>query len=128
MTARRMTKARKLRIWHAHNGVCHLCKLPIQRGAQWEAEHIIALGCGGTDDDANLAPAHIDCHAPKTKADVVTAAKIKRIEARHVGAHVPKVKIPNRGFPKRPREPRDKPPPLAPRAMWITMDNPKGTD
>lgn len=128
MTARRMTKARKLRIWHTHNGVCHLCGLAIKHGEQWEAEHIIALGCGGEDTDANLAPAHIDCHRPKTKGDVRVAAKLKRVEARHIGAHMPKASIPNRGWPKRFREPRDKPPPLSPRALWITLDNKQGND
>lgn len=120
MTSRRMSKARRLRVWGAHNGVCHLCRLPIKQGEQWHVEHIIALACGGTDDDANMAPAHIDCHAPKTKADVRAAAKIKRVAARHIGAKAePKQRIASRGFAKRERPERLPLPPRRP--LWIDM-------
>jgi 5-methylcytosine-specific restriction endonuclease McrA len=106
---------------------CHLCGLPIKQGEAWHVEHIVALACGGADDDANMAPAHIDCHAPKTKDDVRAAAKIKRIAARHVGATPPpKQRIANRGFAKREREERIPVP--ARRPMWITLDNPRGDD
>ena len=120
MTTRRMAKARRLRVWEAHKGHCHLCCLPIKQGEAWHVEHIIALACGGADDDANMAPAHIDCHAPKTRDDVRMAAKIKRVAARHVGAKPPlKQRIANRGFDKRERAEKLPLPPRRP--MWIDM-------
>jgi len=93
---RRMTVARKVRIFDAAKGICHLCQRPIAVGEAWEAEHIIALTCGGTDDDTNLAPAHIDCHKVKTKADKGTGAKLTRQRAAQIGATpvTPKAIIP----------------------------------
>lgn len=124
---RAMSRARRLRIWQAHAGVCHLCGLPIAQGEPWHVEHKQALTCGGTDDDANLAPAHVDCHAGKTRADKKAGAKLTRIAARHIGANPPpKQRIANRGFAKREREPRIPLPPR--RAMWITLSNPRGDD
>lgn len=118
MTKRRMTKARRLRIFDAAKGVCHLCGLQIKLGEKWEAEHLIALACGGTDDDDNLRPAHLDCHAAKTKQDVKDAAKIKRIRARHIGAAETQTKIPSRGFPKPERKQRFVREALPPRQMF----------
>lgn len=108
MSARRtMTSARKVRIFDAANGVCHLCGLAINAGEKWEAEHVIALTCGGADDDANIRPAHVDCHAGKTRADKKAGAKITRIKARAIGAkRAPTVKIKSRGFTKTTRDPK----------------------
>lgn len=129
MTARRMSKARRLRVWDAYKGVCHLCGMAIKTGDAWHVEHIVALACGGTDEDANMAPAHIDCHAPKTKDDVRVAAKIKRVAARHIGAKpAPKATIANRGFPKRGRVRIEKPPLPPRRAMWIECPVKRGGD
>lgn len=104
MTKRKtITTAMRMRIWTAHNGVCHLCKLPIrgERGESWHVEHVIPLWNGGADDEKNMAPAHIDCHAPKTKEEAKTRAKGNRQKARHIGAAPePKVKIKSPGFPK----------------------------
>lgn len=123
---RAMSKARRLRVWNASNGVCHLCGLAIKQGEPWEVEHKIALTCGGTDDDDNLAPAHVDCHAGKTRADKKAGAKLTRIAAAHVGIKTPKARIANRGFAKREREPRIPLPPR--RSMWVTLSNPRGDD
>lgn len=127
MTKRRpMTKARRVRIFDAAQGVCHLCGQPIQTGEAWEAEHVIALECGGSDDDANMRPAHKACHKAKTAADAATGAKLTRIRARHIGAHTPKASIPQP--PKREREPRDRlhMPPRRP--LWTTLPHTSGGD
>lgn len=104
MTKRRsITTAMRLRIWTAHNGVCHLCQLPIhaERGEKWHVEHIKPIWLGGADDEPNMAPAHIDCHSPKTKEEAAARAKTNRIAARNVGAlPSPKVKLKSRGFQK----------------------------
>ena len=108
MTKRRaMTAARKARIWDAAKGICHLCGLAIKAGEPWEAEHVIALTCGGTDDDGNIRPAHVDCHAGKTRDDKKTGAKLTRIKARNIGIKRPPMNlIKSKGFTKCEREPR----------------------
>ena len=119
MTKRKtITTAARLRIWSAHNGICHLCKLPIhaERGEKWHVEHITPLWNGGPDDEKNMAPAHIDCHAPKTKEEATTRAKGNRQRARHIGAEPEtKQKIKSRGFPKKSRNPK---PGLPPRPIY----------
>jgi len=102
MTKRRaMSAARKARIFDAARGLCHLCGLPIKAGETWEAEHVVALTCGGSDDDANIRPAHVDCHAGKTKSDKAIGAKLTRIKARNIGIkRQPVQPIKSRGFDK----------------------------
>jgi 5-methylcytosine-specific restriction endonuclease McrA len=107
MTKRRsITTAMRLRIWAAHSGVCHLCKLPINatRGELWHVEHIKPLWLGGEDTEANMAPAHVDCHAPKTRDEASSRAKTNRQRARQIGAQdAPKQPIASRGFARKPR-------------------------
>lgn len=100
MTRRRMSTARRARIFDTHGGVCHLCGLKIAAGEAWEAEHIVPLALSDDDSDENLAPAHVACHAPKTSADITQIAKAKRVRAKHIGAHRPKSTIPgSKGSP-----------------------------
>jgi 5-methylcytosine-specific restriction protein A len=81
-----MSPMRRLRIWEAHKGICCLCHLKIDGVRQkWTVEHVLALGLGGADDDANCAPAHEDCRRKKDKIDVPAIAKAKRMKARHLG-------------------------------------------
>ena len=95
MTRRRnMTSLRRARIFDAACGICHICGEKIQIGEAWEAEHKIALRISDDDSDANLAPAHKHCHKPKTKTDAGLIAKVKRVHAKHIGAHRPKATIP----------------------------------
>jgi 5-methylcytosine-specific restriction endonuclease McrA len=106
MTKRRsITTAMRLRIWAAHSGTCHLCQLPIHasRGEGWHVEHVKPLWLGGEDKESNMAPAHVDCHAPKTKEEATVRAKSNRQKARDIGAVTPKAKIASRGFAKRER-------------------------
>jgi 5-methylcytosine-specific restriction protein A len=86
MTARRpLSPMRRLRVFEAAGGLCHLCGLRIQVGEKWEVEHRRALALGGEDDDANLSPAHKSCHAEKTTDDLARTAKAKRMKAKHLG-------------------------------------------
>lgn len=56
---------RARRILARFMGCCHICGRP---GAT-EVDHIVSLAYGGGDDEANLAPVHVDCHRDKTQAE-----------------------------------------------------------
>ena len=61
-----------------------------------ELWHIIprALIGKSADTDDNMQPAHVLCHAVKTKADVHAINKAKRREARHMGFKKSKSPLP----------------------------------
>ena len=92
-------KAVRLRVFARYGGRCYLSGRVIRPGDRWEAEHIIALGNGGQHREGNLAPALVDPHKDKTKADAGIRAKINRVRAQHLGIF-PKSKRPlrSRGF------------------------------
>lgn len=68
---------------------------------KFQIDHIRADGLLGEPTFENSRLLCIPCHSEKTKQDVAMIAKAKRVEARHLGAHVPKQKIKSRGFPKK---------------------------
>lgn len=74
-----ISKAKRARIFLAHDGVCWLCKLKIGADEPYDIDHQVSRELGGSDEDDNLAPAHKDCHKAKTKADVKAIAKSNRI-------------------------------------------------
>jgi 5-methylcytosine-specific restriction protein A len=97
MTPRKgFTDLQRLKIFEQTGGRCYLCAVKIQVGERWDVEHIIPLAMLGTNAIENLAPAHVHCHAVKTKRDAGVKAKTDRIRAKHLGAAKP------RGFPKPP--------------------------
>lgn len=107
-----ISKAKRARIFLAHDGICWLCKVKIGPDEAWDCDHQIARELGGSDDDDNLAPAHKDCHKAKTKADVKAIAKSNRIRRnldpatrKRTKNPIPKRKDPwpKRGFDKRGR-------------------------
>lgn len=109
-----ISKAKRIRIFDAEKGVCHLCQQPIKLGEKWDVEHPKGLWAGGSDDERDLRPAHADCHKPKTAAESGQRAKADRQRAKHIGAKpMPKMKIANRGFdsPVPKREPKTRLPP-----------------
>ena len=93
MTSRKpLSPLRKLKIFEAAQGCCHICGIKIRAGEKWEAEHIIALALNGPDYDireSNLAPVHIACHKVKTKDDRQRIAKAKRMATKHAGIKKP---------------------------------------
>lgn len=97
MTRRSMSRTRRVRIFDAAGGACHICAGCIQPGEAWEVEHVIPLVISGDDSDDNLRPAHVKCHRAKTTEDAGTIAKAKRVHAKHIGAK-PKSKMPYRKF------------------------------
>ena len=108
MTKRRRISTRdRAKLFAAHKGVCHLCGTRIQPGEAWGVSHPIPLECGGADDETNWAPAHAKCHKRQTaEIDIPLIAKLKRIEANHIGASRPAGTIKSRGFDKAPRAPK----------------------
>lgn len=98
MKRRARTKLQRAKIFFAHGGKCHLCGHKIDAVKEgFELEHVIALEISGDDSDENLRPAHVLCHKEKTKGDKAVIAKVKRIQAKHIGAKGGS-KIKSRGF------------------------------
>jgi 5-methylcytosine-specific restriction protein A len=93
--SRRMSPSRRARIFAAHDGMCHLCGQPIDGTRErWDAEHVVPYALTRDDSDDNLAPAHVACHAVKSKADVTAIAKAARVSRKHIGAHRPAGTLP----------------------------------
>ncbi len=83
---------------------------------QWTVEHLVCLGLGSKDEDANCAPAHEDCRRAKDKLDVKAIAKAKRVKQRHLNIKAaPKNPIRSAGFPKSEKQPKTLTKPLPPR-------------
>lgn len=103
MTRRsKITRAKRVRIFDAAGGICHLCGHPIDGTKEdWEVEHPIALGMGGSDKESELRPAHVHCHKDKTAKDKKVIAKTVRARAAHIGARsAPRKKLEGAGFAK----------------------------
>ena len=81
-----------------NGGKCYLCGLEIT-GDDFEIEHPLARGLGGSDKQEDMRPAHVDCHKPKTKADTGRMRKADRQMKKHYGTK-PKTKHP---IPHRPK-------------------------
>ena len=82
------------------NGIvyCEKCNLPAKK---FEIDHEKPDAMGGEAKESNAVLLCIPCHAEKTKVDVKTIAKSKRVEAKHLGAKVAKTQIKSRGFAKK---------------------------
>jgi 5-methylcytosine-specific restriction endonuclease McrA len=70
-------------------------------------DHIIADAHGGEPVLSNAELICEACYSVKNPLDTKVAAKLKRQEAKHLGAKTePKVKLQSRGFAKRDKAPR----------------------
>lgn len=66
-----MTKRRSVKIFLSRNGECCLChEQIISHIDKWYIEHPEAVNLGGSDDDADLWPAHYRCKPDKDAADM----------------------------------------------------------
>ena len=90
-----ITPKRRAEIFRDADGICHLCSRRIGLGETWEVEHPKAIGLGGADDSTNWLPAHVDCHAGKTRNDV----RIMRKADRQMKAATPGVKTTRNPLP-----------------------------
>jgi 5-methylcytosine-specific restriction endonuclease McrA len=75
----------RLRVFAAHNGICHISKRAITAADTWDLEHILAICNGGENRESNLAPALIKPHRAKTARDLAQKAKNDRVRKRHLG-------------------------------------------
>jgi 5-methylcytosine-specific restriction enzyme A len=91
----------RLRIFNAHNGICHLSGRKIAAGEAWELEHVKALILGGEHRENNLAPALIEAHKRKTAMEMKVKAKIDRVAKKHLGIHKAKSGLSHPHFKKR---------------------------
>ena len=78
------------RVFLRHDGICHISGRKIRPGEKWELEHIVALCNGGEHRESNLAPALVEPHKVKTKADRRVKAKNDRVRKRHLGIKKPR--------------------------------------
>lgn len=98
MTPRKgFTPLQRLKIFEAAKGICHICSRKIQIGEPWDVEHRRPLSMGGTNDPANLAPAHLKCHGVKSSKETTDRAKCDRVRANFIGAR-------KRGWPSKYRK------------------------
>lgn len=68
---------------------------------RFEIDHIKEDFYGGEPILDNAMVLCIECHKEKTSGGAKTMAKVRSLEAKHVGAVRPKGKIQSRGFPKK---------------------------
>ena len=95
MSRVRITAKMRADIFLRHDGVCHMCKMKVIPGDEWDVSHEIPLEAGGKDDASNWLVAHRKCHRVHTATvDAPLIAKVKRIHQRHIGAKRPKGTIP----------------------------------
>jgi hypothetical protein len=77
---RAMTKARATRIFLSRDGICFICETRINAARDaWFVEHPDPLAQGGSDDDADLWPAHVRCKPEKDAVDAGRKAKRDRL-------------------------------------------------
>lgn len=88
----------KIRVFIAHDGICHISKRKIVVGDKWDAEHVKAISNGGENRESNLAPALIEPHKIKTKRDRAIKSKTDRMRAMNLGLNRSKRTIPGRRF------------------------------
>lgn len=88
----------KLRVFEKFEGRCYLSGRKIMPGEKWELEHVEALCNGGQHRESNFAPALVDPHKVKTRADRAEKKLIDRKRKKHLGLSRPKRTIPGRRF------------------------------
>lgn len=75
----------RLRVFEAHNGLCHLTGLKITGADAWDMDHVKALANGGENRESNLAPALRKAHRVKTAEDVAKKATSYRKRSKFLG-------------------------------------------
>lgn len=76
---RKMTQPRAAKIFLARDGICFICRQRISVSDAWFIEHPDQLSEGGSDDDADLWPAHTRCKPEKDAADAKSKARRDRL-------------------------------------------------
>ena len=95
MTCRRnFTRTTKLAAWKRSDGRCGWCGRKIFPGDGPEYDHIIADEHGGDNSLTNCQVLCINCHKPKTRADMKVTVRGRKARARHAGADKPSRPMP----------------------------------
>ena len=106
-------------MFRKYGGKCHISGAKIGPKDAWHTEHIHALADGGENRESNLAPALIEPHKAKSKAEAAARKKADKAAKRHVGIKgQPKRPIASRGFAKADKPSREAKPALTPRAIY----------
>ncbi|WP_316859963.1 HNH endonuclease signature motif containing protein [uncultured Cohaesibacter sp.] len=93
------SKKTKAEAFLRDGGRCVKCGTKLSPDAT-EYDHIEPCGLGGDNSLDNCQCLCGECHKEKTKGDVKTIAKVKRIHNKHVGIETrKKQKLPSRPFP-----------------------------
>jgi 5-methylcytosine-specific restriction protein A len=90
---REFTKAIKAQAFQRANGKCEGCHAKLSVG-KYAYDHDNPDGLTGEPNLDNCRVLCLSCHSRKTRADVATIARAKRVQARHIGAHVSRTPLP----------------------------------
>jgi len=84
---KKLSSKQRRDIFIRDNAICHFCGLKIDVFKyEWEASHRDgSLWAGGSDELANLSPAHVQCHVIFTKRETTERAKSNRVFDKHWG-------------------------------------------
>lgn len=83
---RSVSNTERARLFLLHGGACHLCGVKIDGVREkWELEHVIPWAISRDDSDDNRRPAHVKCHATKTKRDRKIISKTDRMRMKNDG-------------------------------------------
>ena len=80
----------------AQHGLCATCREPLPAKCA-EVDHIVPLELGGRHDEENFQVLCIPCHKTKTKSDVRSIAKARRLRKKSSGGRKPS-RMRSRGF------------------------------
>jgi 5-methylcytosine-specific restriction endonuclease McrA len=101
---RSLSAKEKLDVLKSHPH-CPVCRTAVGvNDAEWD--HQIPLELGGSNEVENFRGLHPDCHKIKTRQDVKSIAKARRIRKKRLGLAKPKKAIPSRPFAKRKKRER----------------------
>ena len=87
---KKITSKERAEIFLREHGVCHICRLVIRPGEEWDVSHPEESGslwAGGSDDRSLLKPAHRrKCHRGHTSAEATQKATEARKREKFLGA------------------------------------------
>ncbi len=75
----------KARIFDRDKKHCRHCTNPISGSRLPAYDHIIALINGGENRESNIQLLCVDCHKPKTRADVAEKSRVSRKKMKFLG-------------------------------------------
>lgn len=86
----RLSRNQRAKMHDEHGSICVVCRFPIPAGQPFIDEHVIPLEMGGSNEQYNRGPAHVQCAKIKTQRDQKMIAKAKRRRLKHLGIKKPR--------------------------------------